>query len=64
MLGDQMCNLMVKEVDRSNHLILNKAIYLFNNQVFVIIVEKVIIGRGSVCIQVAMLQECYKIKNM
>lgn len=63
MLGDQMCNLMVEEVDRSNHLTSNKAIYLLKNEVFVIIVEKMIIGKGNVHFQEAMLQECYKVKN-
>ncbi len=58
MLGDQICDLMVKEVDHSNHLISNKAIYFF-----VIIMEKAIIGRGSVYIQEAMLQECYVVKK-
>jgi hypothetical protein len=37
---------------------------LFNNHVFVIIVEKMIIGKRSVHIQEVMLQECYEVKNM
>jgi hypothetical protein len=45
----------------TNHLISNKEVWILNSQVFVIIVEKMTIGKENASTQKAMPQESYEI---